>query len=85
MRNSLVMISTTIFTKSPKNVTRVNFDKIYSYAHQQMVINQFDKIFQGIIDVDPSCTFPLSRYFPTELYKNYVPYVLTHRNKLSQL
>ena len=45
------------------NVTGVNFDNNYSYARKQMVVNNFDKIFQGIIDADPSCTFPLLQYF----------------------
>ena len=55
------------------DVTRVNFDKIYSYKRRQMVVHQFDKISQGIIDADPSCTFTLSRYFHMDLYKDYVP------------
>ena len=42
------------------DVTRVNFDANFSYQCKQMVVNEFDKIFQGIIDADPSCTFPLS-------------------------
>ena len=45
------------------DVTCVNFDNKYSYARKQMVVNNFDKIFQGILDADPSCTFPLSCYF----------------------
>ena len=53
------------------DVTRVNFDNIYSYEHKQMVVNQFDKIFQGILDADPSCTFPLSRYFLMDWYTGY--------------
>ena len=40
------------------DVTRVNFDANYSYQRKQMVVNKFDAIFQGIIDADPSCTFP---------------------------
>ena len=56
------------------NVTHVNFDAIYSYERRQiMVVNQFDKIFQGILDVDPSCTFPLSCYFLIDWYKDYFP------------
>ena len=39
------------------DVTHVNFDKIYFYEHRQIVVNQFDKIFQGIIDKDPFVTF----------------------------
>ena len=50
------------------DVTRVNFDNNYSYERKQMVVNQFDKIFQSIIDADPSCTFPLSRYFLMDWY-----------------
>ena len=50
------------------DVTRVNFDANYSYQCKQMVVNKFDKIFQGIIDADPSCTFPLSRYFLMDWY-----------------
>ena len=41
------------------NVTRVNFDNNYSYQRKQIIVYKFDKIFQGIIDADPSCTFPL--------------------------
>ena len=36
-----------------------------------MVLNQFDKIFQGIIDADPSCTFPLSRYLLMDWYTDW--------------
>ena len=64
-----------------KDVTCVKFDKIYSYERRQIVVHQFDKIFQGIIDVDPSCTFSLSRYIHMELYKAYVsqcPYTQEH-------
>ena len=50
------------------DVTRVNFDANYSYQRKQMVVNKFDTIFQGIIDADPSCTFPLSRYFLMDWY-----------------
>ena len=53
------------------DVTRANFDNNYSYERKQMVVNQFDKIFQGIIDSDPSCTFPLSRYFLMDRYTGY--------------
>lgn len=55
-----------------KDVTCMNFDRIYSYARQQMVVYHFDKIFQGIIDVESSCTFPLSLYFHMELCKDYI-------------
>ena len=68
--------------KEIKNdVTHVNFDKIYSYEHRQMVINQFEKKFQSIIDADPSRMFPLSCYFHMELYKDYIsecPYTQEH-------
>ena len=50
------------------NVNRVNFDNNYSYERKQMVVHKFDKIFQGIIDADPSCMFPLSRYFLMDWY-----------------
>merc|ERR1739836_294739 len=50
------------------DVTRVNFDANYSYKREQMVVNKFDKIFQGIIDADPSCTFTLSQYFLMDWY-----------------
>ena len=50
------------------DVTRVNFDANYSYQRKQMVVNKFDSIFQGIIDADPSCTFPLSQYFLMDWY-----------------
>ena len=33
-----------------------------------MVVHKFDKILQGIIDADPSCTFPLSQYFLKDWY-----------------
>ena len=46
------------------NVTRVNFDANYSYQHKQMAVNNF----QGIIDTDTSCTFPLPRYFLMDWY-----------------
>ena len=52
-------------------VTRVNFNNNYSYAHKQMVVHNFDKIFQGILDADPSCTFPLPRYFHMNWYTGY--------------
>ena len=55
------------------NVTCVNFDNNYSYARKQMVVHNFDKIFQGILDADLSCTFPLSRYFIMDWYKEYFP------------
>ena len=35
------------------DVTHVNFDNIYSYERKQMVVHKFDKIFQGILNVDP--------------------------------
>ena len=35
------------------NVTRVNFDANYSYQCKQMIVNNFYKIIQGIIDADP--------------------------------
>ena len=50
------------------DVTCVNFDANYSYQCKQMIVNKFDKIFQGIIDADLSCTFPLSRYFLMDWY-----------------
>ena len=50
------------------NVTRVNFDANYSYQRKQIVVNQFDTIFQGIIDADPLCTFSLSQYFLMDWY-----------------
>ena len=49
-------------------LTGVNFDANYSYQRKQIVVNKFDTIFQGIIDADPSCTFPLSRYFLMDWY-----------------
>ena len=55
-------------TEINNDVNRVNFDDNYSYERKQMVVNQFDKIFQSIIDADPSCTFPLSRYFLMDWY-----------------
>ena len=58
------------------NVTHVNFDNNYSYARKKMVVHNFDKIFQGILDADPSCTFLLSRYFHMDLYKDYAPMCL---------
>ena len=53
------------------NVIRATFDAIYSYERSIMVINQFDKIFQGLLDADPSCTFPLSHYFLMDWYQGY--------------
>ena len=56
------------------DVTCVNFDNNnnnYLYALKQMVVNKFDKIFQGKIDADPSCTFPLSRYFFMDWHTGY--------------
>ena len=55
------------------DVICVNFGEIYSCEHRQMVVNQFDKIFQGILDADPWCMFPLSRYFLMDWYKDYFP------------
>ena len=60
-------------TEINNDVTRVDFDNNYSYERRQMVVNQFDKIFQGIIDADPSCTFPLSSYFLMDWYTGYFP------------
>ena len=53
------------------DVTRVNFNNNYSYSRKQMVVHIFDKIFQGILDADPSCTFPLSRYFLMDWHTGY--------------
>ena len=38
-----------------------------------MVVHNFDKIFQGILNADPSCMFPLSCYFLLDWYKDYFP------------
>merc|ERR1711983_460950 len=54
-----------------KDDTRVDFDNNYSYARKQMVVHKFDKIFQGILDADPSCMFPLSCYFLMDWYTGY--------------
>ena len=53
------------------NITHVNFDNNYSYERKQMVVHKFEKIFQGIIDADPSSTFPLSQYFLMDWYTGY--------------
>ena len=53
--------------ESSNNVTRVDLESIFSYK-QQMVIHYFDKIIQGLLDVDPSCTFPLYHYFNFDIY-----------------
>ena len=45
------------------DVTRVNLDVNYSYQRKQMVVNQFNKIFQGIIDADPSLYVPIVTLF----------------------
>ena len=37
------------------DVTCVNFDVIYSYERRYMMVNQFERIFQGIINTHPSC------------------------------
>ena len=50
------------------DVTHVNFDKIYSYQHTQMVAHQFEKIFQRKLNADPSSTLPLSCYIDLDLY-----------------
>ena len=57
--------------KINNNVTPVNFDHNYSYQCKQMIIHKFDKIFQGIINADPSCTFILSQYFLMDWYTGY--------------
>ena len=54
------------------NVIDVNFNKIYSYEHRQMVTYQFEHFPQGIMDADPSCMFQLSCYIHMGLYKDYV-------------
>ena len=36
-----------------------------------MIINKFDKIFQGIIDAEPSCMFTLSQYFLMDWYTSW--------------
>lgn len=65
--------------KINNDVTHVNFDKIYSYQRRQMVVHQFKKIFQGILDVDPSCT--LSRYIELDSYiDRYCPNSLDHKD-----
>lgn len=63
------------------NVSCVNFDKIYSYKYQQMVVYSFGKIFQDIINADPSSTFALSCYINLDYYEEYYhnfPVALKH-------
>ena len=58
------------------NVTRVYFEANHSYQRKQMVVNKFCKIFQGIINADPSCTFPLSQYFFMNWYTGW--FIIPH-------
>lgn len=53
------------------DVTYLNFYKTYSYEHSLMVLSQFDRIFQGMMDADPSCTYPLSQYSKFDKFNNF--------------
>ena len=57
------------------NVYLIKFDTIYSFHTAKKVINNFDKIFQGLINVDSECTFLLSCYYMYHIhaYQYYNP------------
>ena len=53
------------------DVTCVTFEKNYTYQHLSMVHPRFDKIFQVMLNADPSCTFPLYHYCDFDRYQEF--------------